>query len=170
MFAPPISMLFDHLRYGSVTCTVISVYFLIAMSSVVLTGCILTIAAFTTLLFWRCRYDLQLYPKCARFEISTFNRLDLFIDDHKFSPDTKAEVITDYFRFLQKYARHCHFSCYLIRETSVSFVLTWSAVYQTVLVPATEHGYFVASWWRTPLCHPPSLLDFIFNKLRLFMR
>jgi hypothetical protein len=25
-------------------------------------------------------------------------------------------------------------------------------------VPATESGYFVASWWRTPLCHPQKLL------------
>jgi hypothetical protein len=24
-----------------------------------------------------------------------------------------------------------------------------------ILVPATEHGYIVASWWRTPLRHPP---------------
>jgi hypothetical protein len=22
------------------------------------------------------------------------------------------------------------------------------------VVPVSEHGYFVASWWRTPLCHP----------------
>jgi hypothetical protein len=25
-----------------------------------------------------------------------------------------------------------------------------------ILVPAIEHGYFVANWWRTPLRHPPS--------------
>jgi hypothetical protein len=27
-----------------------------------------------------------------------------------------------------------------------------------ILVPASEHGYFVASWWRTPLRHPQKLL------------
>jgi hypothetical protein len=28
----------------------------------------------------------------------------------------------------------------------------------SVLVPVSEHGYFVASWWRTPLRHPQKLL------------
>jgi hypothetical protein len=27
----------------------------------------------------------------------------------------------------------------------------------SILVQATEHGYFVASWWRTPLRHPPKV-------------
>jgi hypothetical protein len=27
----------------------------------------------------------------------------------------------------------------------------------TVIVPATEHGYFVASWWRTALRNPPKV-------------
>jgi hypothetical protein len=27
-----------------------------------------------------------------------------------------------------------------------------------ILMPATEHGYFVASWWRTPLRHSQKLL------------
>jgi hypothetical protein len=38
-----------------------------------------------------------------------------------------------------------------------------------ILVPASDHGYFVASWWRTPLRHPPKVtwpLDSIFNKLQ----
>jgi hypothetical protein len=28
----------------------------------------------------------------------------------------------------------------------------------SILVPPSEHGYFVASWWRTPLRHPQKLL------------
>jgi hypothetical protein len=28
----------------------------------------------------------------------------------------------------------------------------------SILVPVSEHGYFVSSWWRTPLLHPPKLL------------
>jgi hypothetical protein len=33
-----------------------------------------------------------------------------------------------------------------------------------VLVPATEHGYFVASWWRTPLRHPLKVTKFYFQQ------
>jgi hypothetical protein len=33
-----------------------------------------------------------------------------------------------------------------------------------ILVPATAHGYFVASWWRTPLCHPPKVTTFYFQQ------
>jgi hypothetical protein len=40
--------------------------------------------------------------------------------------------------------------------------------------PVGEPGYFFASWWRTPLRHPPQSyywpIDSIFNKLPLFMR
>jgi hypothetical protein len=32
-----------------------------------------------------------------------------------------------------------------------------------ILVPATEHGYFVASWWRAPLRHPPKVTIFYFS-------
>jgi hypothetical protein len=34
----------------------------------------------------------------------------------------------------------------------------------TILVPATEHGYFVASWWRTPLHHPPKVTRLYFQQ------
>jgi hypothetical protein len=27
----------------------------------------------------------------------------------------------------------------------------------SILVPGSEHGYFVSSWWRTPLHHPPKV-------------
>jgi hypothetical protein len=27
----------------------------------------------------------------------------------------------------------------------------------SILVPVSEHGYFVASSWRTPLRHPPKV-------------
>jgi hypothetical protein len=31
-------------------------------------------------------------------------------------------------------------------------------------VPATEHGYFVASWWHTQLRHPPKVTRFYFQQ------
>jgi hypothetical protein len=50
-------------------------------------------------------------------------------------------------------------------------------VWESNLVPVNEHGYFVSSWWRTPLRHPPKVtigyywpIDSIFNKLPVFMR
>jgi hypothetical protein len=33
-----------------------------------------------------------------------------------------------------------------------------------ILVPATEHCYFAASWWHTPLHHPPKLTRFYFQQ------
>jgi hypothetical protein len=33
----------------------------------------------------------------------------------------------------------------------------WKAML-AILEPVSEHGYFVVSWWRTPLRHPPKLL------------
>jgi hypothetical protein len=36
--------------------------------------------------------------------------------------------------------------------------------FDVILVPATEHGYFVASWWRTPLRHPPKVTWFYFQQ------
>jgi hypothetical protein len=33
-----------------------------------------------------------------------------------------------------------------------------------VFVPATEHGHFVASWWRTPLRLPPEVTRFYFQQ------
>jgi hypothetical protein len=33
-----------------------------------------------------------------------------------------------------------------------------------ILLPATEHDYFVASWWRTPLRHPPKVTRFYFQQ------
>jgi hypothetical protein len=26
-----------------------------------------------------------------------------------------------------------------------------------ILKPVSEHGYFIASWWRTPWRHPPKV-------------
>jgi hypothetical protein len=48
----------------------------------------------------------------------------------------------------------------------------WSGVYvsrlyrsnEDILVPVNEHGYFVASWWRTPLHHPPKVTRFYFQQ------
>jgi hypothetical protein len=34
-----------------------------------------------------------------------------------------------------------------------------------ILVPATEHGYFVASWWRTPLRNPAIVTRFYFQQI-----
>jgi hypothetical protein len=39
-----------------------------------------------------------------------------------------------------------------------------------ILVPASERGYFVASWWRTPLRHPPKVTRFYFQQTLIFMR
>jgi hypothetical protein len=33
-----------------------------------------------------------------------------------------------------------------------------------ILVPATEHGSFIASWWRTPLRHPWIVTRFYFQQ------
>jgi hypothetical protein len=33
-----------------------------------------------------------------------------------------------------------------------------------ILVPATEHGYFVSGWWHTPLYHPPKVTRFHFQR------
>jgi hypothetical protein len=44
--------------------------------------------------------------------------------------------------------RHYHYSC----------------LFSDILVPATEHGYFVASGCRTPLHHPPKVTRFYFQQ------
>jgi hypothetical protein len=33
-----------------------------------------------------------------------------------------------------------------------------------ILEPATEHSYFVASWWHTPIRHPPKVTRFDFQQ------
>jgi hypothetical protein len=65
------------------------------------------------LLFWRfnshyrqpgsCnrRYDLELCSECVWVEIPTADGITVLIGNHYFSPDTKPEVITDYFRHLE---------------------------------------------------------------------
>jgi hypothetical protein len=56
-----------------------------------------------------------------------------------------------------------------LQDTRLPAVLCFSEH----LVPVSEHGYFVASWWRTPLRHPPKSyywpIESIFNKLPVFM-
>jgi hypothetical protein len=44
------------------------------------------------------------------------------------------------------------------------FTLWFTGATVDILVPATEHGYFVASWWRTPLCHPIKVTRFYFQQ------
>jgi hypothetical protein len=42
--------------------------------------------------------------------------------------------------------------------------IDWDERYETsILVPTNEHGYFVASWWRPPLRHPPKVTTFYFQ-------
>jgi hypothetical protein len=36
--------------------------------------------------------------------------------------------------------------------------------YIRIRVPATEHGHFVVSWWRTPLRHNPNVTRFYFQQ------
>jgi hypothetical protein len=47
------------------------------------------------------RQDLELYSECAGVEIPTVDSIDALVGNDYFSPDTKQEVITDYFRQLE---------------------------------------------------------------------
>jgi hypothetical protein len=67
------------------------------------------------------------------------------------------------------FERYMISACYQLFGDSLCFSSV-SAIWVSILVPATEHGYVVASWWRTPLRHNQKLLDSIFNKLPVFMR
>jgi hypothetical protein len=63
---------------------------------------------------------------------------------------------------LRKYGRK------LFRPSIGSYLLNYKfhtreASKLNVLVPANEHGYFVASWWRTPSRHPPKVNSFCFQ-------
>jgi hypothetical protein len=49
----------------------------------------------------RCRYDLKLCFKCIWIEIPTVIGIKLLIGNFYFSPDTKLEVIIDYFCLLE---------------------------------------------------------------------
>jgi hypothetical protein len=70
--------------------------------------------------------------------------------------------------------------CIRLGHSHGSLFATWQADRSTLLSfsgrvkPVGEPGYFVASWWRTPLRNPPKgthywPIDSIFNKLPLFM-
>jgi hypothetical protein len=45
-----------------------------------------------------CRYDLELCSACVWVEIPTADGINILVGNHYFSPDTKPEVITGYFR------------------------------------------------------------------------
>jgi hypothetical protein len=47
------------------------------------------------------RYDLELCSACVWVEIPTAEGISILIGIHYFPPDTKPEVITDYFRHLE---------------------------------------------------------------------
>jgi hypothetical protein len=47
------------------------------------------------------RHDLESYDECVWVEIPTLDSLNLLIGNHYFPPDTKPEVITNYFRSLE---------------------------------------------------------------------
>jgi hypothetical protein len=63
-----------------------------------------------------------------------------------------------------------HTKCYEIICLNFSgitltiFAIHFLLYFFTILVPATECGYFVASWWLTPLRHPPKVTRFYFQK------
>jgi hypothetical protein len=48
------------------------------------------------------RYDLQFYDECVWVEIPTQNGRNLLIDNHNFSPDTKPDIISQYFLSLEQ--------------------------------------------------------------------
>jgi hypothetical protein len=49
-------------------------------------------------------------------------------------------------------------------EGHVIFSASYLKLYRVgILVPATEPGYFVANWWRTPLRHPPKVIRLYFQ-------
>jgi hypothetical protein len=47
------------------------------------------------------RYDLELYDECVWVQLPTLDSLNLLIGNQYFPPDTKPEVITNYFRSLE---------------------------------------------------------------------
>jgi hypothetical protein len=47
------------------------------------------------------RYDLELCSECVWVEIPTADVISMLIGNNYFTPDTKPEVITDYFRHLE---------------------------------------------------------------------
>jgi hypothetical protein len=47
------------------------------------------------------RYDLEFYEECVWAEIPTFNGFNLLIGNHYFPPDTKPEIIANYFLFVE---------------------------------------------------------------------
>jgi hypothetical protein len=55
------------------------------------------------------RCDLESLEECVWVEIPTNDGLNLLIGNHYFSPDTKPEVITNYFRFLETNLDSQHF-------------------------------------------------------------
>jgi hypothetical protein len=90
--------LFVSLRHGSMTCSVITIYFIIDTPIIGLTndGRVLT-AITTNLGSCRCRYELELCSEWVWVEIPTVGGINLLIGNHYFTPGTKLEVITDYF-------------------------------------------------------------------------
>jgi hypothetical protein len=47
------------------------------------------------------KYDLQYYDECVWVEIPTQNGLSLLVGSHYFSPDTKVDIILQYYSFLE---------------------------------------------------------------------
>jgi hypothetical protein len=58
------------------------------------------IALFPRVCSCKRRCDLESLEECAWVEIPTSDGINLLIGNHYFPPDTKPEVITNYFRFL----------------------------------------------------------------------
>jgi hypothetical protein len=47
------------------------------------------------------RFNLEFCDECVWVEIPTYDGLNLLIGNHYFPPDTKPEIIANYFRFLE---------------------------------------------------------------------
>jgi hypothetical protein len=54
--------------------------------------------------------------------------------------------------------------CNVMKRLAVGGLTIIHPCNYVLLVPATEHGYFVASWWGTPLRHPPKVIRFYFQQ------
>jgi hypothetical protein len=75
------------------------------------------------------RYDLEFCFECVCVEIHIFDGINLLVGNHYFSPDTKPEVITDYFAIVKTLWTLTILTLFY-RETSMLLVLTGRAGHQ----------------------------------------
>jgi hypothetical protein len=105
-FASPISTSFVFPRHGPTTCVMITVYFLIDKSLIDVTG--YTITRLVVVVFWQSFLpawallcSALLCSECVWVEIPAVDGINLLVGNHYFSPDTKLEVISEYFCLIE---------------------------------------------------------------------